>query len=250
MEFRAILIFIVKGGFPSLFVWMLPGCVSAPLKLEWPDLPQEARQVLQVRTDSWDASRGSLQRWRKDDSGKWIPVGNSIPVSVGRSGLAWGRGLHQEASSENVKREGDMKAPAGIFSLGTAFGYAESPPEGSRYPYRMVTEHDFFVDDGNSPEYNQWVRLPGGVSAAETRWKSFEKMRRKDGLYELGIVVNHNTEPAVPGFGSAIFLHLWRGPGQPTAGCTAMSRPDLVELLSWLESDAHPVLIQAPDGVF
>ena len=34
---------------------------------------------------------------------------------------------------------------------------------------------------------------------------------------------------------SAIFLHVWKEPGAPTCGCTAMAREDLLELLRWLD---------------
>ena len=71
-------------------------------------------------------------------------------------------------------------------------------------------------------------------------------MRRDDALYEWGMVVNHNTGDVIPGRGSAIFLHVWSGRGKPTAGCTAMSREDLLRVMTWLRSDARPVLVQVP----
>ena len=71
-------------------------------------------------------------------------------------------------------------------------------------------------------------------------------MRRDDDLYELGMGVEHNPPPAVAGRGSAIFLHVWRGPGSPTSGCTSISRADLLQVLTWLRPDARPLLVQAP----
>ena len=46
-----------------------------------------------------------------------------------------------------------------------------------------------------------------------------ERMWRDDALYDLVIVIGHNDDPPVPGLGSAVFIHLWRGPtgGRPRA---------------------------------
>ena len=70
-------------------------------------------------------------------------------------------------------------------------------------------------------------------------------MRRSDDLYKWGIVVEHNRT-AMPGAGSCIFLHVWKGPASPTAGCTAMPENELVKLLRWLDPAAHPILVQMP----
>lgn len=145
------------------------------------------------------------------------------------------------------KREGDGRAPAGIFSLGTAFGYAESPPDALAVPYRQATERDYFVDAPDSQAYNQWQSIPASqVNDPKALWSSCERMRRDDALYEWGMVVNHNTGDVVPGRGSAIFLHVWSGRGKPTAGCTAMSREDILRVMTWLRRDARAVLVQVP----
>jgi L,D-peptidoglycan transpeptidase YkuD (ErfK/YbiS/YcfS/YnhG family) len=143
--------------------------------------------------------------------------------------------------------EGDGRAPAGIFSFGTAFGYAQEAPTGCKLPYHPATDRDYFVDDPESPQYNQWVTLSSDVSDSQRPWKSAERMRRDDYLYKLGIVVQENTNPAVKGRGSAIFLHIWRAPGLPTVGCTAMEEENLLKLVRWLDPAKNPLLIQAPD---
>ncbi|HEU4414166.1 MAG TPA: hypothetical protein VFT65_05235, partial [Candidatus Angelobacter sp.] len=64
--------------------------------------------------------------------------------------------------------------------------------------------------------------------------------------YRWGILVEHNSNPATPGAGSCIFMHIWRGPGQPTVGCTAMQQADLESLLGWLDPVRDPLLVQMP----
>ncbi len=210
-------------------------------------VPEDCRQLLLVTTENWDASAGLLQRFSLGEEGEWSAEEDPFPVVVGSSGLAWGRGLHPPDRTGVKKREGDGKSPAGVFDLGTAFGEALDPPIGVRFPYRQVGEHDFFVDDVASADYNQWVYHE---SDRTTRWQSYERMDRDDHLYELGIVVRHNPEPVEPGSGSAIFLHRWREPGHPTTGCTAMASANLKSLLGWLDPEKCPLFVQIPESSF
>ena len=174
-----------------------------------------------------------------------MEAGAAVPVSVGRNGLAWGMGLHREVEQGPHKMEGDGKAPAGIFALGSAFGYDAGPPGGVTLSYKQTTENDYFIDDTDSEDYNRWVTLDGPTHDPSSLWSSFEHMRREDHLYELGVVILHNSDPIAKGHGSAIFFHIWHEPGVPTAGCTAMARSDLLELMRWLDPENRPLVIQA-----
>src|ERR1700704_4707769 len=100
-------------------------------------LPVATRQLLVVRTESWRSAVGNLQRYQKIDE-KWRAIGKPIPVSVGKNGLAWGRGIYRSAQRTHAKQEGDGCAPAGIFRLGPAFGYAPTSPAGCRLIYRAI----------------------------------------------------------------------------------------------------------------
>ena len=203
------------------------------------------RQVVLVTATSWTSDDGSLHLFSKAAE-RWRLEERHLPVMLGKNGLAWGSGIHRTISDPPQKAEGDSKAPAGVFRLGTAFGYDTEPPTGTLMPYRCITEKDYFVDDVQSEDYNRWVRLDGNTETPRQMWNSWEAMKRPDHLYELGAVVEHNAAPVAKGRGSAIFLHVWKAKGVPTAGCTAMARDDLVSLIRWLEPVNNPCLIQAP----
>ena len=212
-------------------------------------LPDESHQVLLVITSSWSDFKGTMRLYSNAGT-DWKIEDVNIPVVVGRSGLAGGVGLHADGLPGPHKVEGDGKAPAGIFALGTSFGYGLLQPDGCSYPYRQATEYDYFIDDIDSPVYNQWMSLADSSKKdPQYFWRSFERMKRDDDLYELGIVVKHNMDPVVVGRGSAIFLHIWRGPDQPTAGCTAMSKEHLLTVLRWLDPSKNPLLVQVPEEV-
>jgi L,D-peptidoglycan transpeptidase YkuD (ErfK/YbiS/YcfS/YnhG family) len=57
-------------------------------------------------------------------------------------------------------------------------------------------------------------------------------MWREDGVYDLLVVIGYNTNPIVPGAGSAIFLHIARASFSPTVGCVAVPREMLLKLVS------------------
>jgi D-alanyl-D-alanine dipeptidase len=199
-----------------------------------------------VTTATWDTTGGTLRRYSRDATGRWRAEGARVPIVVGRTGLAWGFGFAPAAAGEPTKHEGDGKAPAGVFPLGRAFGFAPSAKAvRTRLPYLALVETTECVDDTASAHYNTIVdraRVP------RMDWTSSERMRRID-LYRLGVVVDYNARPAV-GRGSCIFLHVWRGARSSTAGCTAMAEPALAELVRWLDPARRPALIQLTDAAY
>lgn len=210
------------------------------------DIPDKYQQVVLVTTDNWNSSRGELTFFEKINN-RWVPYDSPINVSVGKNGLGWGLGLHRVSGLGPEKVEGDGKAPAGAFEFGLSFGYSESPPSKTNWKYQSVDDRDYFIDDPNSQDYNKWIRLTKDkANEPKAYWKSFERLKRSDQLYELGIVINHNCSPTLANRGSAIFLHIWRSEFLPTLGCTAMSKENLIKLLRWLDPIKNPILIQIP----
>lgn len=230
---------------------ILPVCCMAQAKTQNdftipPGISNNVRQIVFVTGALWDSRIGKLLRIERN-SEQWVQVGRVISVNFGGKGLAWGTGLHQPIEGDPQKKEGDQRAPAGIFELGPVFGYALTPPLGTKLLYRNITDRDYYVDDTNSSDYNTWFTINSDEpNEPSRRWRSFEVMRRADNLYSLGIVIHHNVAPIVRDRGSAIFFHVWRGPNSPTAGCTSMSREDLVSLVTWLDPAKSPIVIQAP----
>ncbi|HEU0014383.1 MAG TPA: L,D-transpeptidase family protein [Longimicrobium sp.] len=211
----------------------------------------DALQVVVVTTADWNAVDAELRRYeRASPAEPWRAVGEPVRAAVGRTGLAWGTGLHRPgiaAAGDPIKREGDGKAPAGIFRLGSAFGYAPAAEAAwVRLPYHPTDAGVECVDDSGSRHYNRRVDRD---TIAQPDWTSHEELRRNDQLYRWGVWVDHNSDPPVPQGGSCIFLHVWAGPGVATSGCTAMAEADLTALLAWLDPAAGPLLVQLPRGV-
>jgi L,D-peptidoglycan transpeptidase YkuD (ErfK/YbiS/YcfS/YnhG family) len=208
-------------------------------------LPRNCHQCLVVTTESWSSSKGKLVLFERDDNAAWHQHRAPIPVLLGRSGLAWGRGLFQTPSTIGpIKKEGDNKAPAGIFRLRCVFGYAREAS--IKMPYIALSENIVAVDDPRSRYYNQLI----DKSKIKTpNWRSAEKMILPDDRYKWGVFVEHNFPPE-PGAGSCIFLHVWKDPATLTSGCTAMAETDLVKVIQWLDPARHPLLVQLPQPLY
>lgn len=210
-----------------------------------------SRQLIVVLAPNWASGGGRLQRFGRDTpAGDWRPVGSAVAVSLGRSGLAWGRGLHPPVDSGPQKREGDGCAPAGLFALTALFGDAAPASilgSAAKLPYLRATADLKAIDDPGSAHYN---RIVDQSTLAQADWASCEDMLRGDGRYAVGAVVAHNAEPPLPGAGSCIFLHVWEHAGVPTAGCTAMALADMTALAAWLDGAAAPLLVQLPQAEY
>lgn len=227
---------------------MLAGCATTGTDRYGGETSQ-AGQLVVVTTADWDANQGRLQRFERDGQ-QWRSVGDPAEVTIGRSGSAWGLGLHPAQRDGPVKREGDGRAPAGLFRVGTAFGYADRAA--TALPYSAMTVSDYCIDVSDSPLYNRIVDAKTVGEAAVAG--STEPMRRDlhaggDQRYRQGFVIEHNRD-GVAGAGSCIFAHLWKAPGEATAGCTAMDDSEMNRLLAWLKPEAQPVFVLLPQAQY
>lgn len=184
-------------------------------------------QPLQVVViQAQQGAKATLALWEKKNE-EWALVYGPWPAVIGENGTV----------PQEHKKEGDGKTPTGIFPISLVFGEAKQFDTG--LPYRATTEDDIWVDDPQSALYNQWSRLP-------TTAHSYEKMKRKDNLYKLGLVVDYNNHPVVAGAGSAIFVHIWRSENNGTAGCAALAESNLVKLVQLLKRELKPSALFLP----
>ncbi len=209
----------------------------------------DARQLVLVTTSTWDATSGTLRRYTRVGT-SWEQIGTGAPVVIGRTGSAWGLGLHPAQTGGPMKIEGDGRAPAGMFRIGEAFGYAGSARTG--LPYLPMQASSYCMDVPASPLYNRIVdaRVVGDAAVqGSTEPMRLDIHAKGSQQYKLGFVIEHNSQ-AVPGAGSCIFAHLWKNPTTLTAGCTAMDEPAMGELLAWLRVDARPVFVLLPQAEY
>lgn len=193
-----------------------------PTSAENIKLPK-SNQVIIAYTDSINSITGNLYGIEFIDS-NWVVTFDTIACSIGKNGFA----------RPNQKKEGDGKTPSGKFAIGSAFGYDDDlHPD---IDFIEINDNHYWVSDSKSPYYNKLIDFyPKGVFV--------EKMRRKDHLYKYGIVIEYNTAKIEKEKGSAIFIHIERKKGKPTAGCIAISEKSIKELINWLKPSKHPLIV-------
>jgi L,D-peptidoglycan transpeptidase YkuD (ErfK/YbiS/YcfS/YnhG family) len=202
-------------------------------------------QIIIGIAPTWNSMHGRLQRFDKTAEG-WRAAGPPVPVLFGKSGLAWGRGLIN-GQGPPMKMEKDHRAPAGVFRIGMIYTYDRLLPPGADYPFHTVGNGDAWVDDVHDPHYNEHVSVDVNNLPP---WFEKQKMRRGDFAYRWLVEIRHNADPPVPGYGSAIFFHIRRGPNRPSSGCTTMAEKDLVDLIRWLRTSANPVYVCLPQSEY
>lgn len=162
-----------------------------------------------VQTTSFDATTGFL-----------IAGGKRFDCALGRTGVT------------TEKTEGDGKTPIGVYPLRYVLYRAdrEEKPE-TGLTVHPLTPETGWCEDPLHPDYNKQIVLPHASSC--------DRMTRDDHLYDITVVIGYNDDPVVAGRGSAIFMHLARPGLEPTAGCVALAREDLLEVLRHCDSDTR-----------
>jgi L,D-peptidoglycan transpeptidase YkuD (ErfK/YbiS/YcfS/YnhG family) len=211
------------------------------------DLAPGARQLVTVTSSRFTSTTATLRAWRRLPSGEWALAHGPVPVVIGYGGWV----------VAGERRQSTGTTPAGRFTLPAAFGRLPDP--GTQLRYRRVDGNDWWPYEPRDPAtYNIYQRH----RAPRTDWRRgfAEHLVGYPRQYSLALVVGFNlpsgvhysrtrrqwvaTSPADTKRGGGIFLHV-RGDGQ-TAGCVAMSRPEMRWLLRWLRPAAAPRVVMGP----
>lgn len=142
-------------------------------------------------------------------------MGRRFPCAIGRGGI------------RTDKREGDGATPEGVHGL-IGLLYRPDRIGRARLPdwALPIGPRDLWSDDPGHEDYNLMVRAPYG--------HGHESLRRADPQYDLVLLTDWNWPRAERGRGSAIFVHVWRAPRRPTAGCVALACEDLLWVVNRL----------------
>ena len=154
----------------------------------------------------------------------WLTAGSQAwPVALGRGGILAN------------KREGDGGTPRGRYRLLRLWWRADRGTRpATSLPVRRIIPDDAWCEDPADRRYNRPVKLSPSSPG--------DRLTRADHLYDLIIEIDHNTRPRTARRGSAVFIHISRPGMTPTAGCVAMPKPRLRQLLGRLGPRTHIVI--------
>uniref|UniRef100_UPI00386689A1 L,D-transpeptidase family protein n=1 Tax=Nocardia sp. NBC_01499 TaxID=2903597 RepID=UPI00386689A1 len=211
---------VVLAAVSTTSVYGRPG---ADLAAALGGVPAISTQAVVVHAPTAATTRAMLETFDKVD-GAWR---RAFPAMVARIG---------EDGFSDHHRESVPSTPTGMYGFGDTI-YGIEPDPGTRYPYHVLTEGDWWNENPTSLGYNTFHHGtdPGGGS--EALWQVAPQ-------YDYFAFITYNV-PAVAGLGSAIFLHA-NGSGD-TSGCVSLERSDLLRVLRWLDPARTPRIVLGPD---
>ena len=140
-----------------------------------------------------------------------------------------------KAGIGNKKIEGDNVTPKGTFKIVKIYYRKDRIKKiYSKFKLIKITKKMGWCDDPNSKDYNQLINLP-------TKY-TYEKLYRKDNVYDLLIVLNYNIMPTIKNKGSAIFIHVARQNYKKTSGCIALKKNHLTKLIKTIKKDTKVII--------
>jgi len=212
------------------------------------EIPAASSQCIVGIADGWNSTTATLRFYQKS-GGQWKQEGEAWQARLGKKGLIWGSGIHPAQKGVELKKEGDMRSPAGVFTIGGVWGNDDQIRKHPKLFYRKVTSRDLWVEDPASSQYNRNVILDHEPT---TPWEKKQQMKQTDAAHALKLFIAHNAPPkVVPNAGSSIFFHIWRGGGsKTTAGCTTMDEAKLRALIARIDPTRKPLYILLPKAEY
>ena len=122
------------------------------------------------------------------------------------------------------KKEGDLITPIGEFRIKYIL-YRKDRVKKIQSKLKMVIikKNMGWCDDPASKKYNKMVNLPFSTS--------YERLFRKENIYDIILVLDYNMNPIKKNKGSAIFIHIAKKNYKKTEGCIAIKKVELFKII-------------------
>ena len=128
------------------------------------------------------------------------------------------------------KKEGDLITPKGKYKIKYILYRKDRIKKiQSKIKKIIIKKNMGWCDDPRSNSYNKIIRLP-------TKY-SFEKLYKKENIYDIILVLNFNMNPIVKNKGSAIFIHVAKKNYKSTKGCVAITKISLLKIIKKLKNN-------------
>ena len=133
------------------------------------------------------------------------------------------------------KKEGDNITPKGNFRIIKVY-YRKDKIKKIHTKIKLIEikKKMGWCIDPKSKDYNKQIKLP-------TKF-NHEKLYRSDTLYDLILLISYNINPIIKNKGSEIFIHVAKRNYNPTAGCIALKKKDLIHLLRLIKKNTKVLI--------
>ena len=128
------------------------------------------------------------------------------------------------------KKEGDLITPIGLFKIRFLLYRKDRNKKLTTNLKKFVIKKNMgWCDDPKTKKYNKLITTPIKYS--------YEKLYRRENIYDLILVLNYNMKPIKKNKGSAIFIHIAKNNYSYTAGCIAIKKNQLLKILKDIKLD-------------
>jgi L,D-peptidoglycan transpeptidase YkuD (ErfK/YbiS/YcfS/YnhG family) len=129
----------------------------------------------------------------------------------------------------NKRKEGDLITPKGSFKIKYILYRKDRIKRiHSKIKKIIIKKNMGWCDDSLSKYYNKLIKTPFGYN--------YEKLYKKDNIYDIILVLNYNMNPVVKYKGSAIFIHVAKENYKKTEGCVAIKKVHLLKIIKELKN--------------
>ena len=120
------------------------------------------------------------------------------------------------------RKEGDLITPKGKYKIKYIMYRKDRVKIQSKIKKIIIKKEMGWCDDPNSRNYNKIIKLPSSYK--------YEKLYKKENIYDIIVVLNYNMDPIVKNKGSAIFIHVAKKNYKKTEGCIAVKKAHLLKI--------------------
>ena len=149
---------------------------------------------------------------------KYLSFGNyKVKCAIGKRGI------------NSKRKEGDLITPIGKFKIKYILYRKDRIKKfQSKLKKIIIKKNMGWCDDPRSKNYNKLIKLPSKFS--------YEKLYKKENIYDIILVLNFNMSPISKNKGSAIFIHIAKQNFKKTEGCIAVKKIHLLKIIKKLNS--------------
>ena len=133
------------------------------------------------------------------------------------------------------KKEGDLITPSGKYKIKYILYRKDRVKKINTKIKKIVIKKNMgWNNDPTSKQYNKLITLPSAYN--------YEKLYKKENIYDIILVLNYNMKPIIKNKGSAIFIHVARNNYKKTEGCVALRKVHLLKIIKKIKFNTNVMI--------
>ena len=147
-----------------------------------------------------------------------------VKCSIGKRGIGLKR------------KEGDLITPIGQYKIKHVMYRKDRIKKiHSKLRKIIIKKNMGWCDDPKSRNYNKLITLPLNLS--------YEKLFRRENIYDIVFVLDYNMRPVKKNKGSAIFIHVAKKNYKKTKGCIAIGKTQLIKIIKKIKNNTKVKIV-------